>query len=180
MQDADQVAEANGGYRDWFHGFLMARGAEEALSNHPPGSFLVRTEITDQLIITYRASPKKVKHILIPDKTSAFYNNSPGLGDVKDVVNHIVSHLSCLSRARPVRPEQEHPPPNLARHLPRSNKDGLPVGVCFVCEDTVPGPTISLCKHKRYHRIDTYVSSVPDCHDAFQLYQACCWLQRKT
>ena len=149
MQDTDQVANS---YQDWYHGFLMAREAEEVLKNRPPGSFIVRTEITKQLIITYRASPKKVKHILVPDKTSAFYNNSLGLCDVRDVVNHIVHHLSCLSR--PVRPEKEHPPPNLARHLERSNKDGLPAGVCFVCEDTVPGPTITLCKHKRYHRIE--------------------------
>ena len=94
-QDSDQVA--NGSYQDWYHGFLMARAAEEVLKNRPPGSFIVRTEITKQLIITYRASPKKVKHILIPDKTSAFYNNSRGLGDVKDVVNHIVHLCLCNS-----------------------------------------------------------------------------------
>ena len=45
MQDTDQVA--NGGYRDWYHGFLMARAAEEVLSDRPPGSYLVRTEITN-------------------------------------------------------------------------------------------------------------------------------------
>ena len=147
----DSCDNGDSDYSDWYHGLMQAKESEDILSDKPPGSFVVRKEITNQLIITYRSSPTKIKHVLVPDKSSELFKDFPELQTVKDVVNDVISHIPHLSS--PVKPEASHETPHLKDSVDQGYIKSLPGGFCVVCEASVHGLGQKMCHHLRQHRI---------------------------
>ena len=127
----------------YYHGLLSKAQAVTTLNDHPPGTFLVRKEVSGQLIISYRDSDVKNpnKDILLPSKGSVFLKEKPHIDNVADLVNYFLLKFPAVTTG--LAPDNnnvyeepaELPPPMAHAH----NKNGFPPGFCIVCEETMDG-----------------------------------------
>ena len=157
--------------KDFFHGQLSMSETLRIMDKNPPGSFLVRKEISGQLILTCRISPRKISHFHLPTIGCPFLENRLHLQTVKALVNHISYNMNILKNFIPPESSDPIPEPNIPFYLPRRSKSSrdynFPKGFCFVCEKIIPGETVHLAKHFRLHQL----SECPDCETVMIRWQ---------
>ena len=141
---------------DWYHGTKTIAESRVLLGGQPPGTFLVRSAVTGQLIISFhdRGGRSMIRDIMVPNKSSVFFQENPQVQQTAlDTVNYIISRCHHLVTPLMPDPDQQNEEPRLLDERTNSfNGAGLPPGYCSACEKTVS----STASRKIYHKLSDH------------------------
>ena len=83
--------------RSYYHSLLSSESAVEILQEKEPQSYLLRKNIFNDFIITYKYKRQLIKHIRLPtNKTNSILKRNPHLTSLESILDYVLSKSSMI------------------------------------------------------------------------------------
>ena len=133
--------------RSYYYSLLSSESAVEILQDKEPHSYLVRKNIYDDFIITYKCERKLIKHIRLPTyKSNSILKRNPHLISMESILDYVLSKASQIFM---------HPVSSDHKEIRNDNWEKRKLASkyeCEVCESRVG-------KKQRYRHLEHHVIS---------------------